>query len=159
VETPAAAPAEDLEQIFTARYEELAYLYTTRDIDKLMDFTAEKAYERGKPLTRAQIRKSYEEDFADQAELEKEAGESLRFSLINKILKITPKGPGKASVRVRTNTRMNTRDGIFVIEEVMEDTDHWVKDKDGVWRISETTDEKPISATKIIDGTPTPLAP
>lgn len=154
VETPAA---ENLEQIFTARYEELAYLYTTRDIEKIMDFTSEKATERGKPVSRAEIRKGYEEDFADQAKLEEEAGESLRFSLVNKILKITPKGPGKASVRVRTNTRMNTRDGFFVIEEVMEDTDHWVKDKDGVWRIAETTDEKPISATKIIDGKPTPI--
>ena len=146
-----------MEQVLTRRYEDLAYCYTTRDIDKLMDFSAEKVFEHGKPVTKAQIRKSYEEEFADEAALEEEAGEPLRFSLVNKILKVTSKGPDKAAARVRTNTRMNTKDGIFVIEEVMEDTDHWVKEKDGVWRMSETTDEKMISATKIIDGTPTPL--
>lgn len=160
IATPEATPtpvAEDLEKVLTARYEELAYVYTTRDIDKLMDFTSEDARENGKPRTKAQIRKDYEEDFAEQAELEEEAGESLRFSLVNKILKVTSKAPGTASTRVRTNTRMNTRDGFYVIEEVMEDTDHWVKGKDGVWRIRETTDEKQLSATKIIDGKPTPL--
>ncbi len=156
--TPAPTPAaEDVERVLTARYEELAYVYTTRDIDKLMDFSSGDSVENGKPLSKAMIRKSYEEEFADQAVLEQEAGESLRFSLVNKILKVTSKGPGKASARVRTNTRMNTRDGFYVIEEVMEDTDHWVKEKDGVWRIRETTDEKPISLKKIIDGKPTPL--
>lgn len=156
--TAAATPAEEakldpevLRPVLKRRYDDLGYAYMTRDLDALMDITTQPAISEDKTLNREQLKAQFEEEIQFMNELEKEAETTVRFSLQNEILELTPKGDGKVAAHVRYTWRFRTPDGYFVHEEVAENTDVWVQDK-GVWRITEDYGNKEISVKRTVDG-------
>jgi hypothetical protein len=151
--SPVALSAAELERIIEDRYDDLSYTYMTRDIEGYLDIVSDPfTNEDGKQENTEQRKAEFLEDLRDRDMLEKEVGESLRFSLQNDIIKLTPKGPKKVDAFVKFTLRMRTKDGFFVDEVIAENTDVWQLEKDGTWRMCESKDFEIISATVTVDG-------
>ncbi len=139
--TPAALSAPDVQGIIEKAYEDFDYGYLTRNIDKCMAISGDILIVDGEKLDKAGQRKYWQEEFQTINELEAKVEETLRVGSSTEILKLTPKGPDKVAVQVRTINRLMATSIDFQDVITTESREVWVLKK-GTWKLSEVTIQK-----------------
>lgn len=158
--TPRQASISEIQSILERRYEDMGYAILTADIKGYLACISEPHIDSdGKKLKHADLERDFKADIRDRRELEKLAGESMRFSLQNDIIKLTQESPTRVAAFVKFTDRARTRDGRWVQTYVGENTDIWHLEGDGKWRLYECKPDKMISFTRTANGKTENLPP
>lgn len=138
--TPAALGAPDMQAQIEKCYEDMDYAFLTRKAATMATFYDDKVIDNGKPHTRADEQKAWQDNFNDINDAERELGVTLRVGSKTEIVKLTPKGADRAAVQFKMTQR-----GFATIEGnsiqrvwIYKGRDLWVKKGDS-WKIAESS--------------------